>query len=120
MCTLCYFLSVLLILSFFGCEQQTKKDIVKKPPTQQKGGGHNEPDDDSIAPYDGAPPTFEESIPLPPRDCGSEEINPETGERIVVPNVDLVVSHVEIFTTDLGTWVRPTVKIYAAIPLCEN
>lgn len=108
--TLYYFLSVLLFFALLGCNQQAKKDISKKPLVQQKGGGHDEPADDSIAPDESGPPSFEESIPLPERDCGSEEINPETGERIVVPNVDLVISHVEIFSTDLGTWVRPTVK----------
>ena len=106
--TISYLLSVLLILAFFGCDQQSKKDIVKKPPTDQKGGGLD--DDGSIAPDESGPESPYDRVPLPERDCGSDEIDPETGERIHIPNVDLVVSHVEIFTTDLGTWVRPTIK----------
>ena len=90
----------------------TELSVLKGPhskPGVQKGGG-NDTDDDSIAPDEGGPPSFEESEPLPERDCSSDEIDPETGERISVPNVDIVVSYLEIFTTDLGTWIRPTVK----------
>ncbi len=108
--TIGYLLSFLLIFALIGCEQQSQKDIAKKPPVQQKGGGADDTDDGSIAPDESGPDSHYDRVPLPEGDCGGMEIDPATGERIIIPNVDLVVAHVEIFTTDLGTWVRPTIR----------
>lgn len=104
-----YLLSIFLILSVLGCEKVSDKDIAKKPPVQVKGGGHD--DDEGLhAPDESGPESPYDRVPIPEGDCGGVEFDPATGERIVIPNVDLVVSHVEIFTTDLGTWVRPTIR----------
>lgn len=107
--TLGYLISFLLIFALIGCDQ-SQKEISKKPPIKEKGGGADDSHDDSIAPDELGPDSHYEAVPLHERDCGGFEIDPDTGERIEIPNVDLVVSHVEIFTTDLGTWVRPTIR----------
>lgn len=105
-----YLLSIVLILSITSCEKVSDKDVAKKPPVQVKGGGADDTHDDIITPDEIGPDSHYEAVPLPEGDCGGIEIDPESGERILIPNVDLVVSHVEIFATDLGTWVRPTIR----------
>lgn len=53
--------------------------------------------------------TAERAVPLPSV-CGGMEFNHDAGRLVPRPNVDLVVKHLEIFTTDRGTWVRPTIR----------
>jgi hypothetical protein len=51
----------------------------------------------------------ERAVPAP-SDCGGMEFNREAGRMVPRPNIDLVVKHLEIFTTERGTWVRPTIR----------
>lgn len=53
--------------------------------------------------------TAERAVPLP-SDCGGMEFDRDTGRMVPRPNIDLVVKHLEIFTTERGTWVRPTIR----------
>ena len=93
-----YIVSFLLLLTFFGCQK-----------VEQKGPGPD-PEEVTLIPLENFLDPSRAFHELPTRNCGDVEINPETGETIRTPNVDLVISHVEIFSTDLGTWVRPTIK----------
>lgn len=54
--------------------------------------------------------TVESVIHNSNRACGSVEVDPETGERITIPEVDLLVSNVEVRTTEYGAWITPTIK----------
>ena len=51
----------------------------------------------------------ESAVPAPST-CGGMEFNREAGRMVPRPNVDLVVKHLEIFTTDRGTWIVPTIR----------
>jgi len=48
-------------------------------------------------------------------ECGGMELDPRTGAMTRRPNVDLIVSHLEISHDARGTWVRPTIE-----NLCEG
>ncbi len=45
-----------------------------------------------------------------PSTCGQMEFDRNAGRMVRRPNVDLVVTAIEIITTSSGTWVRPTVR----------
>jgi len=53
--------------------------------------------------------SVERVVPAP-SNCGEMDFDRSTGGMIRRPNVDLIVKHLEIFTTDRGTWVRPTIR----------
>lgn len=94
-----YSISLLLLFAFIGCRK-----------TEQKGPGPDPEEDVTLRVADHVAESILERREAVPRNCGDLEFDPETGESTRVPNVDLVVSHVEIFTTERGTWVRPTIK----------
>lgn len=52
----------------------------------------------------------EERVPHPNLNCGGFDIDSETGERILLPDVDLMISKIKIIDTDYGVRVVPTIK----------
>ncbi len=95
-------LYILLLMSLIACQD---KQIVQSP----KPGPEPE-DNQEMIPLEELLHPAEALVPNPNRNCGEEEIDPETGRMTRVPNADLVLSHVEVVRTDLGTWIRPTVR----------
>lgn len=61
----------------------------------------------------------ESAVPAPST-CGGMEFNREAGRMVPRPNVDLVVKHLEIFTTDRGTWIVPTIRNNCPQPVSED
>jgi hypothetical protein len=88
-----FFLLSALLIFFLSCDTRTPQD----PPEEDRE--EMTPVEDMV--------TDTGSIPLP-NPCGDEEIDPVTGERR--PQVDLIISHVEIVNTEDGGRITPTVK----------
>jgi hypothetical protein len=68
-----------------------------------------EADDTRVLAPDRSKESAQRAVPAP-ANCGAMEFNRETGGMVRRSNVDLVVKHLEIFTTDRGTWIRPTIS----------
>ncbi len=55
-----------------------------------------------------------------PSNCGGLEFDRRSGSMIRRPNVDLIVTHLEITTTDRGTWVKPTIRNLCTGSVSDN
>ena len=94
------FTFLLLILSLWSC--QNTPDIKSPRPEPEEA--------ERMIPLETFLQTVESIVPNTNRECGSVEVDPDTGERITVPEVDLSISNVEVRTTDYGAWITPTIK----------
>ncbi len=97
-----------MMTGFHACQDKT----IRSPKPEPEEMDRMIPLEDWIHPA-------ESVVPLPARACGAEEIDPETGERIVVPEMDLVISHVVIRRTEEGTWVQPTIRNLCDEPVTD-
>ena len=93
------FTFLLLILGLWSCQNA--------PDTKSPGP---DPESTESIPTLSDVVTTAESVPVTLGDCGGEEVDPETGRRLTLPNVDLVISFVEVKNTAKGARITPTVK----------